>query len=94
MILPDRVLYQIVAHVVGIGQHSETLLAAGQHLKRGVLLYGPPGTGKTHIIRHLITRTPGTTVVLLSGRTLPYSASPPSSLGPRNPRSSCSRTAT
>ena len=29
-----------------------------------------PGTGKTHVIRHLIARTPGTTVVLLTGRTL------------------------
>ncbi len=72
VILPDGVLDKIVGHVVGIGQHSETLRAAGQHLKRGVLLYGPPGTGKTHVIRHLITRTPDTTVVLLSGRTLPY----------------------
>ena len=72
VILPEGVLDKIVGHVVGIGQHSETLRAAGQHLKRGVLLYGPPGTGKTHVIRHLITRTSGTTVVLLSGRTLPY----------------------
>ena len=42
----------------------------GQHLKRGVLLYGPPGTGKTHLVRHLLRETPGTTAVLLSGRTL------------------------
>ena len=51
-------------------QQREALLAAGQHLKRGVLLYGPPGTGKTHLVRHLLSRTPGTTAVLLSGRTL------------------------
>jgi hypothetical protein len=63
-------LDRIVTHVIGIGDRAERLLAAGQHLKRGVLLYGPPGTGKTHVIRHLISRTPGTTVVLLSGRTL------------------------
>jgi predicted AAA+ superfamily ATPase len=71
VILPDGVLDKIVAHVVGIGQHRDALRAAGQHLKRGVLLYGPPGTGKTHVVRHLLSRTPGTTAVLLSGRTLP-----------------------
>lgn len=70
VVLPAGVLDKIVGHVVGIGEHRDVLRAAGQHLKRGVLLYGPPGTGKTHIIRHLITRTPGTTAVLLSGRTL------------------------
>jgi Cdc6-like AAA superfamily ATPase len=32
------------------------LLAAGQHLKRGLLLYGPPGTGKTHTMRYLVGR--------------------------------------
>jgi predicted AAA+ superfamily ATPase len=70
VILPDGMLDKIVAHVVGIGEHRDVLRAAGQHLKRGVLLYGPPGTGKTHVIRHLITRTEGTTAVLLSGKTL------------------------
>ena len=35
-----------------------------------MLLYGPPGTGKTHLVRHLLTETEGTTAVLLSGRTL------------------------
>ena len=70
VILPAGQLDRIVGHVVGIGEQRDRLVRAGQHLKRGVLLYGPPGTGKTHIIRHLISRTPGTTVVLLSGRTL------------------------
>ncbi|MDN5805275.1 MAG: ATP-binding protein, partial [Microlunatus sp.] len=70
VILPSGQLDRIVDHVVGIGEHRNRLLAAGQHLKRGVLLYGPPGTGKTHIIRHLLSRTPDTTAVLLSGRTL------------------------
>ena len=70
VILPDGVLDRITRHVVGVGEHREVLQAAGQHLKRGVLLYGPPGTGKTHLVRHLLSRTPGTTAVLLSGRTL------------------------
>jgi ATP-dependent Zn protease len=67
VILADGVLDQIVQHVVGIGEHRDMLLGAGQHLKRGVLLYGPPGTGKTLTVRHLLTRTEGTTVVLLAG---------------------------
>ncbi|MBA3529688.1 MAG: 26S protease regulatory subunit [Propionibacteriaceae bacterium] len=70
VILPEGVLDRIVRHVVGIGENRETLLAAGQHLKRGVLLYGPPGTGKTHVVRHLLSNTTGTTAILLSGRTL------------------------
>jgi predicted AAA+ superfamily ATPase len=70
VILPDGTLDRVARHVVGIGEQREALLAAGQHLKRGVLLYGPPGTGKTHLVRHLLSRTPGTTAVMLSGRWL------------------------
>lgn len=70
VVLPAGVLERVTRHVVGVGEHRTALRAAGQHLKRGVLLYGPPGTGKTHLVRHLLSRTPGTTAVLLSGRTL------------------------
>jgi Cdc6-like AAA superfamily ATPase len=70
VILPEGLLERIRRHVIGIGEQRDLLRRAGQHLKRGVLLYGPPGTGKTHIIRHLISSTPGVTVVLLSGQTL------------------------
>jgi len=70
VILPDGTLERVARHVAGIGEQRDALLAAGQHLKRGVLLYGPPGTGKTHLVRHLLSRTAGTTAVLLSGRTL------------------------
>ncbi len=63
-------LAQIRGHVVGIGAQAEALRAAGQHLKRGVLLYGPPGTGKTLTVRHLLHETPGATAVLLQGGTL------------------------
>ncbi len=67
VILPEGVLDEIAGHVVGIGEHRAELLAAGQHLKRGVLLYGPPGTGKTLTVRHLIDRVPEATVLLLTG---------------------------
>lgn len=67
VVLPEGVLDRVVDHVIGIGAHREALRAAGRHLKRGILLYGPPGTGKTHTVRHLISRTEGTTVVLLTG---------------------------
>jgi hypothetical protein len=70
VILPDGTLERVARHVVGIGAQGAALRAAGQHLKRGVLLYGPPGTGKTHLVRHLLSRTPGTTAVLLTGFTL------------------------
>nr|WP_238598385.1 hypothetical protein [Saccharothrix sp. ALI-22-I] len=33
VVLPDGVLDSIEQHVVGIAEHSERLLAAGQHLK-------------------------------------------------------------
>ena len=46
------------------------LLAAGQHLKRGLLLYGPPGVGKTHTVRYLMSSLTGTTVIELSGDAL------------------------
>ncbi len=70
VVLPSGVLDRVARHVVGVGRHRDVLQAAGQHLKRGVLLYGPPGTGKTHLVRHLLSRTAGTTAVLLSGQTL------------------------
>ena len=46
------------------------LLAAGQHLKRGLLLYGPPGTGKTHTTRYLMGQLSGYTRLVLTGRSL------------------------
>ncbi|MGG5751421.1 AAA family ATPase [Zafaria sp. Z1313] len=70
VVLPAGVLERIERHVVDLGAHRGALLAAGQHLKRGVLLYGPPGTGKTHTVRYLLGRARGTTAVLLSGGSL------------------------
>ncbi|WP_367137036.1 AAA family ATPase [Saccharothrix sp. HUAS TT1] len=70
VVLPDGVLDLIEEHVVGIAEHSERLLAAGQHLKRGLLLHGPPGTGKTHTARYLMSRLRGCTVILLTGQAM------------------------
>jgi hypothetical protein len=67
VILPGGRLRAIESHVVGIAEHAERLLAAGQHLKRGLLLYGPPGTGKTHTVRYLIGRLTGYMVIQLAG---------------------------
>lgn len=70
IVLGEGVLDRVVEHVVGIGEQSGVLSAAGQHLKRGVLLYGPPGTGKTLTVRHLLSRTPDVTAVVLTGASI------------------------
>lgn len=72
IVLPDGVLDGIRAHVIGIGEQAESLLAYGQHLKRGVLLYGPPGTGKTLTVQHLLSETPDRTAILLQGTSLGF----------------------
>ena len=74
IVLEDGVLERVVEHVVGVGEPREALRAAGQHLKRGVLLYGPPGTGKTLTVRHLLSRTPDTTAVVLTGSSIRFIA--------------------
>jgi hypothetical protein len=70
LVLPDSTLAPIERHVIGIAKHGERLRAAGQHLKRGVLLYGPPGTGKTHTVRYLLSKLTGMTAFVLSGQAL------------------------
>jgi hypothetical protein len=74
VVLPAGALDRVERHVVGTGRHRDALRAAGQHLKRGVLLYGPPGTGKTHTVRYLLGRLDGVTAVLLSGTSLRFVA--------------------
>ena len=74
IVLPEGILGTISDHVIGIGEQRQALLAAGQHLKRGVLLYGPPGTGKTLTVRHLLSETPGITAVLLTGSSIVHIA--------------------
>ncbi|GAA1150823.1 hypothetical protein GCM10009606_31790 [Nocardioides aquiterrae] len=55
LILPASTFDDLRRQVVGVARNSERLRAAGQHLKRGLLLYGPPGVGKTHSVRYLIS---------------------------------------
>ncbi len=70
VVLPDAVLARIERHALGVAEHRAALLAAGQHLKRGLLLYGPPGTGKTHTTRYLLGRMTSYTRLVLTGRAL------------------------
>ncbi len=70
VILAEPVLTRIERHALGISVHRDALLAAGQHLKRGLLLFGPPGTGKTHTTRYLVGQMTGYTRLLLTGRAL------------------------
>ncbi len=72
VILPDGVLTGIERHVVLAGSRAKGLKAAGQHLKRGLLLHGPPGTGKTHTVRYLMSRLTGSTVIVMSGTALRF----------------------
>jgi hypothetical protein len=70
VVLPDAVLGRVERHALGVAAHRDALLAAGQHLKRGLLLYGPPGTGKTHTTRYLLGQMTGYTRLILTGRAL------------------------
>ncbi|HYZ54756.1 MAG TPA: ATP-binding protein, partial [Streptosporangiaceae bacterium] len=70
VVLPAAVLARVERHALGVAGHREALLAAGQHLKRGLLLYGPPGTGKTHTTRYLLGQMSGYTRLVLTGRSL------------------------
>ncbi|HEY4464764.1 MAG TPA: hypothetical protein VGN41_19020, partial [Streptosporangiaceae bacterium] len=70
VVLPHVTLTRIERHALGVASHRAALLAAGQHLKRGLLLYGPPGTGKTHTTRYLLGQMSGYTRLVLTGRSL------------------------
>ncbi len=67
VLLAPGELEAIEAHAIGITEHAEGLRAAGQHVKRGLLLYGPPGTGKTHTISYLTGRMQDRTTIILTG---------------------------
>jgi cell division protease FtsH len=67
IVLPEGVLEQVERQVFGIAEHRDRLRAAGQHVKRGLLLHGPPGTGKTLTARYIAGRARDHTVVVLTG---------------------------
>ncbi len=70
IVLPEGTLERIERHTAGFARHRQALRAAGQHIKRGLLLHGPPGTGKTLTIMHLAGLMPERTVILLTGGAL------------------------
>jgi MoxR-like ATPase len=70
VILPEEVIGRVERHALRVAVHRKALLAAGQHLKRGLLLYGPPGTGKTHTTRYLSAQMAGYTRFILTGQAL------------------------
>lgn len=70
VVLPESVLHRVERHTLTIAAQREALRSVGQHLKRGLLLYGPPGTGKTHTMRYVVQHLHGSTVLMLSGRSL------------------------
>ncbi|MGN6791356.1 MAG: AAA family ATPase, partial [Streptosporangiaceae bacterium] len=70
VVLPASVLDRVDRHALGVADHRLKLLAAGQHLKRGLLLYGPPGTGKTHTMRYLLGQMTSYTRLVLTGQSL------------------------
>jgi hypothetical protein len=75
VVLPEETLRRVERHALDIAAHRDALRAAGQHLKRGLLLYGPPGTGKTHTTRYVVQALTGATVLMLSGHALHASGS-------------------
>jgi cell division protease FtsH len=70
VVLPEEVLHRVERHTLDMAARRAELRAAGQHLKRGLLLHGPPGTGKTHTVRYVVQALPDTTVLLMSGSSL------------------------
>ncbi len=72
VILPAGLLDAIERHVISISTEAVRLRAAGQHLKRGLLLHGAPGTGKTHTVRYLMGRMRDCTVILITGQAMRF----------------------
>ena len=67
VVLNPPTLERIERQTLVFSEHRDSLLAAGRHLRRGLLLHGPPGTGKTHTLTYLIGAAQGWTAILISG---------------------------
>lgn len=70
LVLAPGVLEAIERQIFAVAEHRDRLSAAGQHVKRGMLLHGPPGTGKTLTVRYLVSRLSEHTVIVLTGGAL------------------------
>ena len=68
IILQDGLLDRIERQTINFSKHAQKLLAAGRHLRRGVLLHGAPGTGKTLTAMYLASEMAGRTVLVVTGR--------------------------
>ncbi|MBS2023997.1 MAG: 26S protease regulatory subunit [Deltaproteobacteria bacterium] len=68
IILPEGLLDRIERQTVRFSLHAPKLLAAGRHLRRGILLHGAPGTGKTLTAMYLASEMAGRTVLVVTGR--------------------------
>jgi hypothetical protein len=68
IILPAGIIDRVERLTIHFGEVREKLLAAGRHLKRGLLLHGPPGTGKTYTAMYLASAMRDRTVLLLTGQ--------------------------
>lgn len=68
IILPQGLLERIERQTVRFSELSDKLVAAGRHLKRGILLHGAPGTGKTLTAMYVARAIRDRTVLVLTGR--------------------------
>jgi hypothetical protein len=66
LILPAATAEALRSNVFDFIRQRPRLAELGLSTRKGLLFHGPPGTGKTHTIRHLATRLPDHTVLLVT----------------------------
>src|SRR4051794_18525070 len=94
LVLPEPTLDAVERQVLDNAQLRDRLRAAGQHLKRGLLLYGPPGTGKTHTVATCSGVSTARPSSSCPAWRCTWSPPPARSRGATSRRSSSSRTST